>query len=52
MKKRIEFDSLKTLGMHAGAKPEIFRFAEKLRVKMTPPENKLWIFFKNFSKGF
>ena len=30
------------LGMHAGAKPELFRFAEELREQMTEPEQELW----------
>jgi very-short-patch-repair endonuclease len=33
-------------GMHAGAKPELFRFAEKLREQMTEPEKKLWEYLR------
>lgn len=40
------------LGMHAGAKPEIFRFAEKLRENMTKEENKLWEFLRLKPEGF
>ena len=40
------------LGMHAGAKPEIFRFAEKLRVNMTEEEKKLWEFLRLKPNGF
>ena len=35
-------DLLEELGMHAGAKPELFGFAKKLRVKMTEAEQVLW----------
>lgn len=38
--------------MHAGAKPEVFRFAEALREKMTAPEKKLWIFLSTKPNGF
>lgn len=40
------------LGMHAGAKPEIFRFAEKLRSNMTEAEKKLWAFLRLKPEGF
>ena len=40
------------LGMHAGAKPEIFRFAEKLRENMTEEEKKLWEFLRLKPQGF
>ena len=40
------------LGMHAGAEPEIFRFAEKLRSNMTEAERKLWEFLRLKPKGF
>ena len=40
------------LGMHAGAKPEIFRFAEKLREKMTEEEKELWKFLRLKPEGF
>ena len=40
------------LGMHAGAKPELFRFAEKLRANMTEAEKKLWEFLRLKPKGF
>jgi len=33
-------------GMHTGAKPELFRFAEKLRRNMTEAELVLWEFFR------
>ena len=33
-------------GMHAGAKPELFRFAEQLRNNMTEAELILWEFFR------
>ncbi|HMQ61292.1 MAG TPA: endonuclease domain-containing protein, partial [Flavilitoribacter sp.] len=39
-------------GMHAGAKPELFRFAEKLRANMTEAEMKLWEFLRLKPKGF
>jgi very-short-patch-repair endonuclease len=32
--------------MHAGASPEIFRIAAKLRMKMSEPEKKLWAYLK------
>ena len=38
--------------MHAGAKPEIFRFAEKLRANMTEAERRLWAFLRLKPKGF
>jgi len=38
--------------MHAGAEPEIFRFAEKLRSNMTEAERKLWEFLRLKPKGF
>lgn len=38
--------------MHAGAKPELFRFAEKLRVKMTESEKRLWEYLRLKPKGF
>ena len=40
------------LGMHAGAKPEIFRFAEKLRANMTEEESKIWEHLRLKPKGF
>ena len=40
------------LGMHAGAKPELFRFAAKLRANMTEPEKKLWNFLRLKLNGF
>lgn len=40
------------LGMHAGAKPEIFRFAESLRANMTEEERKLWEYLRLKPKGF
>ena len=40
------------MGMHAGAKPEIFRFAEMLRKKMTNEEKKLWEFLRLKPEGF
>lgn len=43
---------IENLGMHAGAKPEIFRFAEQLRIKMTPSEKKLWEFLKQKPHGY
>ena len=42
----------KKLGMHAGAKPELFRFAEKLRANMTEAEKKLWDFLRLKPEGF
>ena len=39
-------------GMHAGAKPELFRFAEQLRVNMTEAEKKLWEFLRLKPEGF
>ena len=39
-------------GMHAGAKPEIFRKAKMLRAKMTIPEQKLWTFLKTSPLGY
>ena len=39
-------------GMHAGAKSEIFRFAEELRKKMTMPEKILWNYLKQKPLGF
>ena len=44
--------NIENLGMHAGAKPEIFRFAVQLRLKMTPSEKKLWAFLKQKPHGF
>ena len=38
--------------MHAGAKPELFRFAEKLRANMTEEEKKLWAYLRSKPKGF
>jgi len=35
-------DPLKVLGMHAGAKPDIFEKAQFLRSRMTAQEEKLW----------
>ena len=40
------------LGMHAGAKPEIFRFAKELRANMTAAEKQLWAFLRLKPKGF
>lgn len=40
------------LGMHAGAKPELFRFAEELRANMTEAEKKVWEFLRLKPKGF
>ncbi|MCB0631130.1 MAG: endonuclease domain-containing protein [Saprospiraceae bacterium] len=40
------------LGMHAGAKPELFRFAEKLRANMTEAEQMLWEFLRLKPEGF
>ena len=40
------------IGMHAGAKPELFRFAEKLRTEMTEAETKLWEYLKLKPLGF
>ena len=40
------------LGMHAGAKPELFRFAEKLRANMTEAEKMLWEFLRLKPEGF
>ena len=39
-------------GMHAGAKPEIFRFAEKLRANMTEAEKRLWAFLRLKPQGY
>jgi very-short-patch-repair endonuclease len=39
------------LSMHAGAKPELFRFAEKLRLEMTEAEIKLWSFLAENPAG-
>jgi very-short-patch-repair endonuclease len=38
--------------MHAGAKPELFRFAEKLRANMTEAEINLWGFLRLKPEGF
>ena len=38
--------------MHAGAKPEIFKFAEELRMKMTPAEKYLWEYLKKKPLGY
>ncbi len=38
--------------LHAGAQPEIFRFAALLRANMTEEENVLWEFLKQKPKGF
>lgn len=43
---------LEDYGMHAGAKPEIFRFAKQLRANMTDTEKKLWGFLKLKPMGF
>lgn len=40
------------LGMHAGAKPELFRFADELRKKMTKPEKILWNYLRTKPHGF
>ena len=42
----MENNSLKINGMHDGAKPEIFKNAEKLRANMTKTEILLWDFLK------
>ena len=39
-------------GMHAGAKPELFRFAEELRERMTEPEKKLWEYLRKKPLGY
>lgn len=39
-------------GMHAGAKPELFRFAEKLRAKMTEAEKELWEYLRRKPQGY
>lgn len=44
--------ALNHLGMHAGAKPEIFIFARKLRATMTPEEKILWEFLRLKPLGF
>ena len=38
--------------MHAGAKPELFRFAEELREQMTEPEQKLWSYLRKKPYGY
>ena len=43
---------IENLGMHTGAKPEIFRFAEQLRTKITPSEKELWEFLKQKPHGY
>jgi len=43
---------LEHLGMHAGAKPEIFIFARKLHATMTPEEKILWEFLRLKPQGF
>ena len=52
MKKHRNSDNKDTMGMHAGATPEIFRFAAKLRAKMTPEEKRLWEFLKIKPLGY
>ena len=44
-------DKLKNLGMDAGAKSEVFRYAERLRERMTPEESYLWAFLHKRPKG-
>ena len=39
-------------GMHAGAKPELFRFAEELRERMTESEKKLWLYLRKKPLGY
>ena len=36
----------RNLGMHAGAKPELFRFAVQLREHLTEAEYSLWVYLK------
>ena len=43
--------SRKSYAMFAGAEPEIFRFAEKLRTNMTNAERKLWDYLKKKPHG-
>ena len=38
--------------MHAGAKPELFRFAEKLREEMTESESRLWEYLRQKPLGY
>ena len=38
--------------MHAGAKPELFRFAEKLRAEMREAEKILWEYLRGKPLGF
>lgn len=45
-------NELESLGMHAGAKPEIFQFAKMLRANMTKSEKKLWEFLRLKPNGF
>ena len=39
-------------GMHAGAKPELFRFADELRERMTEAEEKLWKYLRKKPLGY
>ena len=48
----VEEDPLKISGMHGGAKPEIYRNAAKLRVRMTEAELKLWEFLRLKPLGY
>ena len=41
----------KLYSMNAGAKPELFRFAARLRLEMTEPEKKIWTFLKDNPSG-
>lgn len=50
--KALAMKEIEDLGMHAGAKPEIFRFAEQLRTKMTLSEKRLWEFLKQKPLGY
>ncbi len=47
----MENDPLKISGMHDGAKPEIFKNAEKLRANMTKSELLIWQFLKTKPLG-
>ncbi len=38
--------------MYVGAKPEVFRFAEKLRINVTEAEKNLWEFLRLKPKSF
>lgn len=50
--KQLPMSEQEYFGMHAGAKPELFRFAEKLRANMTEAEIKLWDFLRLKPEGF